>query len=104
MKKFSSIFLSVFFAFYASCTIAQNFVTQWNLATSGSGATQLSFGVATSGTVNYTWETIPAAASGSGTFSGSTATITGLPADKVIRLRISPTNFQRIIIDNGSDG
>jgi surface protein len=84
--------------------LAQNFITRWNLATSGSGATQISFGVATSGLVSYTWETVPASASsGSGTFSGSTATITGLPANATIRLSISPNNFQRIIINNGND-
>ena len=46
------------------------FITRWNLATSGSGATQLSFGVATSGTVNYTWQQIGGAgAVGSGTLA-----------------------------------
>jgi trimeric autotransporter adhesin len=83
---------------------AQTFNTRWNLATAGSGATQLSFGTATSGTVNYDWQEVsPGTASGSGSFSGSTLTITGLPAGAIIRLRISPTNFQRIIINNGAD-
>ncbi|WP_169578080.1 BspA family leucine-rich repeat surface protein, partial [Rudanella lutea] len=79
------------------------FVTRWNLATSGSGPNQLSFGVATSGTVSYTWTTVPASTSGSGTFTGSTATLTGLPAGATIDLSIAPANFQRIIIDNGTD-
>ena len=80
------------------------FITRWNLATSGSGATQLSFGVATSGTVNYTWQQIGGAgAVGSGTFSGTTATITGLPAGAIIDLSIDPLNFQRIHINNGMD-
>lgn len=84
--------------------LAQNFITQWNLANAGSGATQLSFGTATSGVVNYTWQEIsPGSASGSGSWSGSTLTVTGLPAGSTIRLQIVPTNFQRIIIDNGSD-
>ncbi|MBB3840552.1 surface protein [Runella defluvii] len=84
---------------------AQNrpFITRWNLATAGSGTTQLSFGVATSGTVNYTWETVPSGTSGSGTFTGATATITGLPANATIELRILPTNFQRFIMNRGSD-
>jgi gliding motility-associated-like protein len=83
---------------------AQNFITQWNLATAGSGATQLSFGTATSGSVNYTWQEIsPGSASGSGSWSGATLTITGLPASAVIRLQIAPTNFQRIIINTGTD-
>ena len=80
------------------------FVTRWDLSTAGSGDTQLSFGVATSGPVSYTWtEILPGTAAGSGTFNGSTATITGLPAGATIELRISPTNFQRIRINNGAD-
>lgn len=84
--------------------IPQNFITQWNLATAGSGATQLSFGTATSGVVNYTWQEIsPGSASGSGSWSGSTLTITGLPVGSTIRLQIAPTNFQRIIINTTAD-
>jgi surface protein len=79
------------------------FVTVWNLATAGGPNTELTFDVATGGTVNYTWETIPAGSSGSGTFTGSTANITGLPADATIRLFIQPANFERIIINYGTD-
>jgi gliding motility-associated-like protein len=82
----------------------QNFITQWNLATAGTGATQLTFGTATSGTVNYAWQEIsPGTATGGGSWSGTTLTITGLPANAIIRLQIAPTNFQRIIINNGLD-
>ena len=84
-------------------TVVRPFITTWNLATTGSGANQLSFGVATSGTASYTWETVPAGTSGSGTFSGTTLTITGLPTSATIDLSISPTNFQRINIANGTD-
>ena len=87
----------------ASLSFSQDFITQWNLTTPGSGATQLTFGVATSGTVNYTWTTVPAASSGSGSFNGTMATIIGLPAGATIRVSIQPTNFQRIIIDGGFD-
>jgi gliding motility-associated-like protein len=84
--------------------MAQNFITQWNLATAGSGPTQLSFGTATSGSVNYTWQELsPGSSSGSGSWSGATLTITGLPAGATIRLQIAPANFQRIIIDGGLD-
>jgi len=89
---------------------AQNFITQWNLATAGSGPTQLFFSTATSGSVNYTWQEIsPGSATGSGSWSGTTLTITGLPAGATIRLQIVPidlggiTNFQGIFIGNGSD-
>jgi gliding motility-associated-like protein len=85
-------------------TPTANFITQWNLATAGSGATQLSFGTTTSGVVNYTWQEIsPGSASGSGSWSGAALTIPGLPAGATIRLQIAPTNFQRIIINNGTD-
>lgn len=80
------------------------FNTKWNLATSGSGTTQISFGVGTTGTVRYSWEEItPGTATGTGAFSGSTATITGLPVGSTIRLSIAPTNFNRININNGTD-
>ena len=80
------------------------FITRWNLATAGSGANQLSFGVATAGTVSYTWQEVsPGSASGSGTFDGTSLTITGLPTGATIDLSISPTNFQRINIYNGLD-
>jgi surface protein len=80
------------------------FVTRWNLFTTGAGATQLSFGVETSGDVDYTWaEVSPGLATGSGTFNGTTATITGLPANAIIELRVAPTHFQRFKIDNGLD-
>lgn len=86
--------------------IAQNFITQWNLATPGSGPTQLSFGTATSGTVNYTWQEIsPGSTSGSGSWSGSTLTITGLPAGATIRLEIAPANLQSVVmVIGGYDG
>jgi hypothetical protein len=70
------------------------FITRWNLATTGSGATQLSFGTATSGTVTYTWQEIsPGSATGSGSFSVNNLTITGLPIGATIRLAIMSTNF-----------
>lgn len=92
-------------ALVSQFTLAQSdFITRWDLSTAGSGATQLSFGVATTGSVNYTWaEVSPGTATGSGVFNGATATIKGLPAGATIDLRISPTNFQRFIMSNGSD-
>jgi surface protein len=79
------------------------FITTWDLSKTGSGDTQLSFGVGTSGTVSYTWKTIPESTTGSGTFSGNSATITDLPEGKVIELSIIPTNFQSLYINNGKD-
>ncbi|MDZ7649715.1 MAG: hypothetical protein U5K54_22640 [Cytophagales bacterium] len=74
------------------------------MATAGSGATQLSFGTATSGVVNYTWQEIsPNEFNGQQLRNGATLTITALPTGATIRLQIEPTNFQRIIINFGSD-
>ncbi len=76
------------------------FITRWNLATAGSGATQLMFKTTTSSPVSYTWTTVPASTTGTGTFNGPTATITGLPAGSIIRLSINPTNLQWVSIYN----
>ena len=100
MKKYLFSFLFLSFNFLAH---AQDFITHWDLSLPGSGATQLTFGVGTSGTCSYTWETIPAGTTGSGTFSGNTISITGLPSNAMIRLMIDTTNFRRINIDNGID-
>jgi surface protein len=84
--------------------LTNNFITRWNLATVGSGSTQISFGVTTVGTVSYSWQQIGGAgANGSGTFTGSTATITGLPSGATIDLSIQPTNFQAFSMNNGTD-
>ncbi|HAK79936.1 MAG TPA: hypothetical protein DCM71_24270, partial [Runella sp.] len=82
---------------YDNVPVGRPFITRWDLSKPGSGANQLSIGVATAGTVNYTWTTVPAGTSGSGTFNGTTLTISGLPTNAVIDLSIDPTNFQRII-------
>jgi len=103
MNTVYKILAFLFLVWSGQLAIAQNFITQWNLATAGSGATQLSFGTATSGVVNYTWQQLPSGASGSGSWSGATLTITGLPAGATIRLQIAPTNFQRININSGTD-
>ena len=82
-----------------------DFVTKWNLATTGSGANQLQFKATTSGTVNYKWETIPSGSTDSGTLSivSGVATISGLPTGATIRLRIKPTNFKAFAISNQGD-
>ena len=80
------------------------FITQWDLSQVGASTDGLSFGVTTSGDVSYTWQEVaPGTASGSGTFSGSLLSITGLPTGKTINLSIFPTNFQSIKINNSSD-
>ena len=89
-----------------ACTnmlFATDFITRWNMNYSGGSLTELTFGVGTTGTVSYTWESIPAGTTGSGTFTGSTATITGIPLGAIIRLHIDATNFNRININNGLD-
>ena len=87
----------------SACLPPSPFVTRWNLATTGTSTTGLIFGVETTGVVNYTWTTVPAGTSGSGTFTGTTATITGLPTNATILLSIAPANFQGIAIGGGTD-
>jgi surface protein len=93
---FKKVLAFLLFALPSVLLAQGEFKTRWDLA----GTTTLSFGTATSGPVAYSWqEELPGTASGSGTFSGNTLTITGLPSTKII-LSISPTNFQRIKIGN----
>jgi hypothetical protein len=102
IAKKTLIFLSILIP---SVLFAQGeFITRWNFATAGSGATQLSFGTETSGTLNYYWQEVsPGTATGSGSFSGTTLTINGLPSGATIRLGIYPTNFQRVSINESQD-
>ena len=82
------------------------FITRWNLANSGSGPNQITFNatVATGG-ANFTWESIPAGTSGSGTLAAGTSlrTISGIPTGATIRLNIEPQNLQRFFINSGGD-
>jgi len=89
MKKLLSLFALLFFV---SNIYAQEFITHWNL--SSPSTTSISFNIESTGPVNYTWETIPAGSSGSGTLVNSTNTITSFPTGSVIRLKIDTTNFR----------
>jgi surface protein len=98
----------LFTVFFAGNLLAQSgdFVTKWNLATTGSGANQLSFTTTNNGTVNYSWtELSPGTSTGTGTLSisGTTATISGLPSGATISLRIQPTNFNRFALNTSAD-
>jgi len=82
---------------FAKIQTSRAFITRWNLATAGSGATQLSFGSATIGTVNYHWQEVsPGRATGSGSFSGSSLTITGLPTGAIWALHSLQMNINAI--------
>lgn len=98
MKIILSFLLSV-----TTClSNAQDFITRWNLGLA-TNTTQIAFTAITTGTVSYTWETVPAGASGSGTFNGNFTLIPGLPAGAVIRLFISPSNFSGMNMQTGSN-
>ncbi|MDX2190290.1 MAG: BspA family leucine-rich repeat surface protein [Bacteroidota bacterium] len=104
IKKITQIGAIIVFIIGMLKAQAQPFVTEWNLTIPGSGSTQLTFGVETAGTVNYNWATIPIATlTGSGTFTGIIASITGLPANSRISLSITSTNFRRFNMNNGAD-
>ncbi|MES2763481.1 MAG: BspA family leucine-rich repeat surface protein [Bacteroidota bacterium] len=109
MKKCTCILVLVII-FFCQFLRAQNFITQWNLATGGPGATELTFDIVKTGLapVNYTWQELsPGTATGSGAviapFSIGTVSITGLPAGAIIRLEIAPSNFEAITMNSGPD-
>ena len=89
--------------------VGRPFITRWDLSKTGSGVsggtTSLVIGVATAlgQNVSYTWQQVGGSASGSGTFTGTTLEITGLPSGATIDLSIAPANFQRINIKDGPD-
>ncbi|CAG4999576.1 hypothetical protein DYBT9275_02256 [Dyadobacter sp. CECT 9275] len=118
MKKNYLLFLfslcTSFYAVFAKSKLVKptgttEFITTWDLTKTGSGTNdQITFGVAlasSGGSVSYSWETVPAGSSGSGTITAlsTTVTITGLPVNSTIRLSIDPQNFRAIKIDQGTD-
>lgn len=93
MKK--ALLFTITMLLFASLSYAQAFVTTWTTINSN---TSISFEATTTGSVAYVWETLPpaAAASGSGTFTGTNVTISGLPANKSILLTMQPDNLKQI--------
>ncbi len=98
MREILFIFL---FCISVGKILAADFITRWDLKNPGIAPDALTFAVGTTGIVNYTWESIPSGTSGSGSFSGNLANITGLPAGAMIRLHIAPTNFNRFFLNMG---
>ncbi|RYM32322.1 BspA family leucine-rich repeat surface protein [Brumimicrobium glaciale] len=106
MKKsiLKTAILTLQFLFIFQVARAQDFITTWEITQN-----QILFGANTTGTVSYTWQTLPpsAPASGSGTFSSTIlapfVVISGLP-NGGIELSISPQNFNRIITSSSYAG
>jgi surface protein len=104
IKTITKFVTLTLFALNLQMAVAQTpFVTEWNLATPGSGNTQLSFAIYTAGPVSYKWATIPISISGIGTLTGYNASITGLPVGAKISLSIDGTNFYSLKMYNGLD-
>ena len=88
---------------------ASDFVTKWDLSKTGTaGNNSISFFTTNAaGAVAYTWQELsPGSSSGSGSFSAGTAasrSLTGLPANAIIELRMAASNLQRFYINNGTD-
>jgi surface protein len=110
--KFCIIFLFLLGALNLRAQSINDFVTRWDLSKTGSavsgGLTSITFNTTnTGGSISYTWQEIsPGTASGSGTFnssSGTSRTISGLPQNATIELRIAPTNLQRFYINFGTN-
>jgi surface protein len=94
--------LSLIILLLSIASKASQFITVWDLAYIGTSSMTIKFGVVTTGTVSYTWETIPAGTAGSGTFNGPIANIT-LPWQAKIRLKIDSANFISFNMNNGID-
>lgn len=91
MRTFIHNLLLALLIINSSSIFSQNFVTKWQLPPSQDS---LSFYLsAQGGDLNYTWETIPAGTSGSGTFlqGSGIISVTGLPMGSMIRLSMEPT-------------
>jgi surface protein len=75
------------------------FITRWDLSLDpGSGANQIQFNATIApGGAEYAWETVPPGSAGSGTLASgmSMRTITGIPANAIIRLSIAPNKLRR---------
>ncbi|RYM32323.1 BspA family leucine-rich repeat surface protein [Brumimicrobium glaciale] len=89
--------LTLQFLFLFQVAKAQDFITTWEVRNTST----IKFDAVTTGTVSYTWQTVPpsAPATGSGTFIGSTVTLTGFPTGTFlnptsVKLSIQPTNFE----------
>ena len=84
---------------------ASDFITRWDLSKTGAaGNNSISFFTTNAaGSISYTWQELsPGSSSGSGTFSAGSAvsrSISSLPTNAVIELRIAPSNLQRFYIN-----
>lgn len=88
------LFLFSLFAFTQFYAISQDFITKWELP-AGSG--NISFFLERGPTgVDYTWETIPAGANGSGNFpeGDGQVELVNLPLGSTIRLNLAPQNLK----------
>ncbi|TAE37423.1 MAG: BspA family leucine-rich repeat surface protein [Runella slithyformis] len=103
LVQFLTIFLFAWGTMLHNAQAQSPFITRWDLSKTGGAATTLSFSVVTAGTVSYTWQQVGGPAFGSSMFSGSTLTITGLPSNAIIDVSIAPSNFQRIVINYGTN-
>ena len=70
--------LLCFFGPAAALYAQTQFITKWDLSKTGTSTTALTFGVqvAAAGAATYTWNTVPAGTSGSGTIAASAISVT----------------------------
>ncbi len=102
MKKVITIVLAL--VMYMGTNASTPFITKWDLSIAGSGATQITFGVANIGPVIYSWTQLTGgSATGSGSFGGTTASIIGLPAGSIIELSIDSIDFTQFSMNSGID-
>lgn len=100
IKKLKLLFLVTFIYVPG---FSADFITVWDLnklGNSGGPVNAIFFGMECSGTVNYTWETIPASSTGSGTFDPmDSKLIYNVPKNSIIRLKMDATNINRVVMN-----
>ena len=93
----------------SSGTVCDNFsfISEWDLSKTGAtGNNSISFNIANTGPVSYTWTSnggTPSSGSGTIVNGATSATISGLPANQKITLSIEPFNLKRFYINNNTD-
>lgn len=89
MKKYLSFILLLFAL--QNYVNAQEFITTWVTINNSSSIT---FEVTTDGPVNYTWQSLTSAASGSGSFEGPVVTLSDLPINQNFSLAMESENLK----------
>ena len=103
LRSSTIVLCSLFFTPIQAQEEKDYFITVWDLSLDKEKNTRIEFWSLTTGEVHYTWETIPAGESGNGKISGNNSkiSISNLPVNKTIKLKLAPQNLNRFYYDEG---